>query len=82
MLASRPGELPHAEPARAALENLARTLSVEWARFGITTVAVTPGAATSDDELARLVAFICSPAGSYFSGCRFDLGLLERETRI
>ena len=34
----------HAAPARAAVENLARTLSTEWARYGITTTALTPRA--------------------------------------
>lgn len=67
--------------AAAGLENLARTLSVEWARFGITTVAVVPGTATSDDQLAQLVAFLCSPAGAYYSGCRLDVGLVERQSR-
>lgn len=57
----------------AGLENLARTLSVEWARFGITTVAVVPGATATDEEIANLIAFLCSPAGAYYSGCRFDL---------
>jgi NAD(P)-dependent dehydrogenase (short-subunit alcohol dehydrogenase family) len=73
-LAPRPGAGPHAEAARAALENLARTLSVEWARHAITAVALTPGAATTDAELAELASFLVSPAGGYFSGCRFDLG--------
>ena len=59
---------------RAGLENLARTLSVEWARYGITAVAITPGTSTTDAELAELVCFLASPAGGYFSGCRFDLG--------
>lgn len=58
----------------AGLENLARTLSVEWARFGITVTALVPGARASDDQLATLVAFLCSHAGAYYSGCRFDLG--------
>jgi NAD(P)-dependent dehydrogenase (short-subunit alcohol dehydrogenase family) len=81
LLAPRPGELRHAGLACSALENLARTLSVEWARFGITTVAVTPGAVSSDDELAHLVAFLCSPAGAYYSGCRVELGVVERQNR-
>jgi NAD(P)-dependent dehydrogenase (short-subunit alcohol dehydrogenase family) len=63
-----------AAAARAALENLARTLSVEWARHGVTTVAIAPGARTGDDELAELVCFLVSPAGEYFSGCLFELG--------
>ena len=35
-LAPRSDAGPYADAARAALENLARTLSVEWARFGVT----------------------------------------------
>jgi NAD(P)-dependent dehydrogenase (short-subunit alcohol dehydrogenase family) len=60
--------------ARAALENLARTLSVEWARYGVTTVAVAPGSGTGADELAELVCFLVSPAGDYFSGCLLEMG--------
>ncbi len=59
---------------RAAAENLARTLSIEWARHGITTVAITPGADTADAELVALAAYLASPAGDYFSGCRLALG--------
>jgi NAD(P)-dependent dehydrogenase (short-subunit alcohol dehydrogenase family) len=66
-----------ATAARAALENLARTLSVEWARYGVTTVAVAPGARTPEPELAELVCFLASPAGEYFSGCVFELGVRE-----
>jgi NAD(P)-dependent dehydrogenase (short-subunit alcohol dehydrogenase family) len=73
-IAPAPAAGPHAEAARAGLENLARTLSVEWARFAITAVALTPGRSTTDAELAELVCFLVSPAGGYFSGCRFDLG--------
>lgn len=58
----------------AGLENLARTLSVEWARFGIRVTALVPAGRATDDQLATLVAFLCSPAGGYYSGCRFDLG--------
>jgi NAD(P)-dependent dehydrogenase (short-subunit alcohol dehydrogenase family) len=64
----------HASAARAALENLARTLSVEWARYAITAVAMWPGRHSTDAELAQLVCFLLSPAGGYFSGCRWDLG--------
>lgn len=64
----------HAEAARAALESLARTLSVEWARFRVTAVLLAPGAATREDELAELACFVLSAAGGYLSGCRFDLG--------
>jgi NAD(P)-dependent dehydrogenase (short-subunit alcohol dehydrogenase family) len=63
----------HALAAVASLENLARTLSIEWARYGITTVAVAPAAATSREELAVLACWLLSPAGAYFSGCLLDL---------
>lgn len=61
---------------RAAVENLARTLSIEWARHGITTVAIAPGEATAEQEIEALVAFLASPAGDYWSGCRLSLGEL------
>jgi hypothetical protein len=71
-----PARASHADAVRAALENLARTLSVEWARYGITTTAIWPGLSTSEDDLAELAAYLCSPAGAYFSGCRFELDSL------
>ncbi|HEX4671532.1 MAG TPA: hypothetical protein VH279_04660 [Solirubrobacteraceae bacterium] len=74
VIAPRPGAGAFAGAARAGLENLARTLSVEWARYGITATAITPGNATTDDEIAQLVCFLVSPAGDYFSGSRFSLG--------
>jgi citronellol/citronellal dehydrogenase len=74
LVAPPPDAGPHATAARAALENLARTLSVEWARHGITAVAVWPGGDTTEAELAELACFLISPAGGYFSGCRFELG--------
>lgn len=67
---------PSAAGVRAAAENLARTLSIEWARHNIRTVAITPGPATTDDEIAALAAFLASPAGEYYSGCRLALGEL------
>ncbi len=60
--------------ARDGLENLARTLSVEWARRAMRVVAICPGPATSAQEVAELIAFLASAAGGYYSGCRFDLG--------
>jgi NAD(P)-dependent dehydrogenase (short-subunit alcohol dehydrogenase family) len=73
LLAPTPGGAA-ASAARAGLENLARTLSIEWARFQVRTVAILPGAATSPTEVAELVAFLASPAGEYYSGCAFELG--------
>jgi hypothetical protein len=33
-----------------------------------------PGTTTPAGEVAELAAFLASPAGAYYSGCRFDLG--------
>lgn len=74
LIAPPAGPHPSAAAARAAAENLARTLSIEWARHGITTVAIAPGAETGEAQLAALAAYIASPAGDYFSGCRLALG--------
>jgi len=74
LIGPRPDAGPFAEAARAALENLARTLSVEWARYGVGTVAIAPGGGTTDEEIAELVCFLVSPAGEYFTGCVFELG--------
>ncbi len=63
----------HAVAARAGLENLARTLSIEWARHGVTTVAIAPGEETAAQEIGALTAYLASPAGAYFSGCLLDL---------
>ena len=60
LIAPPPGD-PHHEAARAGLENLARTLSIEWARHGIRPVAILPARATRARELAELVAFLASP---------------------
>src|SRR5207245_2178300 len=78
LLAPRPGAGPHAEAATAGIENLARTLSIEWARHSITAVAVAPGARTPAGELAAVTAYLLSPAGAYFSGCLLDL----RQSRV
>jgi citronellol/citronellal dehydrogenase len=69
--ASDAGE--HAGAARAGLENLGRTLSIEWARHGITLVTIAPGETTAAGEVAALTAYLASPAGAYFSGCLLDL---------
>ncbi len=73
----------YADAARAGLENLARTLSIEWARHAITTVAIAPrsgardvalgGGADAASDVAALTAYLASPASAYFSGCLLDL---------
>jgi hypothetical protein len=63
----------HADAARAAVENMVRTLSIEWARFAVTTVAIAPGVATAPQDMATLIAYLASDAGEYFSGCQLDL---------
>ena len=57
---------PEDASTAAALENTARTLSIEWARHGIVITCVHARARTD-----ALVAFLCSPAGDYYSGCAF-----------
>ena len=57
---------PQDPPVAAALENTARTLGIEWARHGIVITCVHERAGGD-----ALVAFLCSPAGDYFSGCAF-----------
>jgi NAD(P)-dependent dehydrogenase (short-subunit alcohol dehydrogenase family) len=73
LVAPRADAGEHAGAAGAALENLARTLAVEWARFGVRATAIVPGPRTTDGDLAALVAFLASAGGEYFSGCRFTL---------
>ncbi len=74
LIAPSPDAGPLAEAARAGLENLTRTLSVEWARHGLTAVMIAPGPKASEDELALVVCFVISEAGGYLSGCRLELG--------
>ncbi|MBV9422643.1 MAG: hypothetical protein JOZ98_07025 [Solirubrobacterales bacterium] len=74
LIGPRAGAGAFAEPIRAALENLTRTLSVEWARHQITVTMVAPGARTTDQDVAGIVCYLVSPAGDYFSGCRLSLG--------
>jgi NAD(P)-dependent dehydrogenase (short-subunit alcohol dehydrogenase family) len=73
-VAPRPDAGAHAAAACAGLENMARTLSIEWARHAIVTTTLSPGAGTEADALAELVAFLLSRAGGYYSGCLFTLG--------
>ncbi len=74
LIAPQPADGEHAVAAGAALENTARTLSVEWARFGVRVVALVPRPGASPQTLAELVAFLASPAGEYYSGCALRPG--------
>jgi citronellol/citronellal dehydrogenase len=74
LLAPAPDAGPHAQATRAALENMARTLSIEWARYDIRVTAIHPDPSTPPADVAALVAYLASPAGDYFSGCVFSLG--------
>lgn len=65
---------PQARAVGAALENLVRTLSVEWARYGVTTVMVAPGPGLEESGLAEVVGFLCSAGADYVSGSRLELG--------
>ena len=53
LLGPRPRDGAHAGALGAALENTARTLSIEWARHAIRTTAVLPGDATTDEDVAH-----------------------------
>ena len=72
LVAPAPDAGPHAAATIAAYENLARTTSIEWSRYGIKPTAITPATTTAED-VATVVAYLVSPAGDYFSGARLDL---------
>ena len=71
VLLSPPPANAHAEAARAGLENLARTLSIEWARHDIRVVCVHQNG--DPHEAAELTAFLASRAGAYYAGCALTL---------
>jgi NAD(P)-dependent dehydrogenase (short-subunit alcohol dehydrogenase family) len=71
VLLSPPRDGAHADAARAGLENLSRTLSIEWARYAIRPVTIHQGA--DPHVTAELVAFLASSAGAYYAGCAFTL---------
>lgn len=78
VLAPSPDAGHHAGAVRAGLENLARTLSIEWSRHGIRTTTIAAGSRTAVADVASLVVYLGSPAGDYFSGCVFSLDAIAR----
>jgi NAD(P)-dependent dehydrogenase (short-subunit alcohol dehydrogenase family) len=74
LIGPEPDAGPQAQAVGAALENLVRTLSVEWARYGVTTVMVAPRPGLEESRLAELVGFLCSAGADYVSGSRLELG--------
>jgi NAD(P)-dependent dehydrogenase (short-subunit alcohol dehydrogenase family) len=66
------------DPAAAAvadgLENAARGLGVEWARFDIRVVSICPAPGSRSADVEALVALLCSDSGTYLSGCRLQPG--------
>jgi NAD(P)-dependent dehydrogenase (short-subunit alcohol dehydrogenase family) len=74
LVGPRPDDRAQTQGLRDGLENMARTLSIEWARYGVLPTMIAPGAGTTDADVATLVAYLVSPAGDYYSGCRFQLG--------
>lgn len=84
----------HSGAARAAVENMTRTLSIEWSRFNIRTCAIAAGQFATDtfvnkypkeivesvhrtiplgrvgesEEMAWMIAYLASEAGSFHSG--------------
>lgn len=69
LVAPSAGDGEYAAACGAALENTARTLSVEWARYGVRVVAIVPRAGSQSGDVAELVGFVASLGGDYYSGC-------------
>ena len=71
-MAPAPGEGAMAA-AHAALVSLTRTLAVEEANYGVTVNAVGPGS-VKPENVARVVAFLASPASENISGAHVAVG--------
>ncbi len=69
--------MAHSSAARAAVENLMRVLSIEWARFGIRLNAVAPGQIGTDTFMTKYPQSIVDAAAS-----TIPLGRLGRPEEI
>ncbi len=56
--------MAHSSAARAAVENLMRVLSIEWARFGIRLNAVAPGFVATDTFMTKYPKSVVDAAGA------------------
>ena len=50
--------------------------------ISIVATMIAPGRTTTAEEVATLVAFLCSRAGHYYSGCRFSLGAVTDRAKV
>lgn len=64
----RPDDGEHATALQASLESTVMTLGTEWARYGITVVAVLPREGATDEDVLSLTLFLASAAGAYYTG--------------
>lgn len=64
----RPSDGEHALALQASLQSTVMTLGTEWARHGITAVAVLPREGATDEDVASLVLFLAGGAGGYYTG--------------
>jgi citronellol/citronellal dehydrogenase len=56
--------MAHSSAARAAVENLMRVLSIEWARFGIRLNAIAPGFVGTDTFMTKYPQSVVDAAGA------------------
>ena len=57
--------MAHSSAARAAVENLTRVLSIEWARFGIRLTAVAPGTIATETMMTKYPKQVVEGVGGH-----------------